>query len=261
MRRSSRQAGNSLQIAFIFVCTIVLLFIAGMFLKLFLVLRASTFDGQHQYIVEITGNNDTDAFVAFNPLGKSVNMLKVSGKTDEKYSLALGVPVDASISVPIQDDISKMTEDMLFHDTTEKNMTIIDRLRLLLFVNTLNPNNFHISSLQMSADDKTKEKLLSTIFLDQALYGENESIAVVNATGESGLASRIAHMLSVIGMNVVSVTTADVNQDKSTLFATQDNTYTVERISKIFHLDIHKKTQTISDVTITLGKDSLSQLE
>lgn len=262
MRRSSHHAGNSLQIAFIFVCSIVLLFIAGMLLKFFLVLNASTFDGTHQYIVAIKGEDSQTVFVSYNPSGKSVNVLRVKGKSDDQSAASyLGLPIDASIRVSLSDDVGKMTENMVFHPKNEEDMTVIDALRLMIFVNTLNATGFHASSLTIPTDDKTKEKALSSLFLDQALYAENESVAIINATGESGVGSKVAHMLSTIGVNVVSVTTAENNQDKSVLLATQDNTYTVKRISRIFHVGITKKTQTISDITLTLGKDSLSLLQ
>lgn len=261
MRHSSRNSGNSLQIAVVFICSIFLLLFAGLLLKLFLLFSASTFDGSHQYIVMITGNQKEGAFISYNPSAKTASLVTVTGKINGDYASALGVPVDASVSIPISGDLSKMTQHMLFVGKDEKNMTIIDALRLFLFVNTLNANNVHTVAISMPLDDKTRATVLSSVFLDSVLYTDNKSVAIVNATGESGLGSDVAHMLTTIGISVVSVTTADNDQQQSTLVATSDDTYTVRRMSKIFHIPVMRKQQTISDITLTLGKESISQLQ
>lgn len=261
MRRSARN-GSSLYIAFIFVCCIALLFVAGIILKLFLVLRASTFDGTHQYIVAVTGNSNQDAIISYNPQARSVVMLSVNGKPEESFLNDLDMRSDATVSIPVMRDASKMTENMLFHDTSGKGMTIIDKLRLLLFVNTLKPSDFKYQTISLPTDTKTRENLLPSLFLDQALYNENESIAIINATDQSGLGSTVAHMLTTIGANVVSVTTAEGVQNVSSLTASNTNSYTVQRLGRLFHITpSSSKNQTISDITLTLGKDISSQLQ
>lgn len=262
MRKSSHHA-DSLRIALVFVCSIALLLAAGIFLKLFLILRSSTFDGSHQYNLSVQESKDKNAILSFNPAAKSVTMLTVIGKVDTTANSYLGIPVDASLVLPLNTDAAKLTENALFHATKEKDITLIDKLRLLLFVNTLKPSDFHYQTITLPVDSTMTEKTLPSLFLDNTLYFDNESVAIVNATGESGVGSQVAHMLSTIGINVVSVTTAAKEEDGSILSSAHVSTYTMHRLSHVLHLTTteDKNKATISDITLTLGKDSLSQLQ
>lgn len=262
MRRSSNHSGNSLKIALIFTCCIVLLIAGGFLLKLFLILRASTFDGVHQYIVEIDESHQKGMIVAFNPSSKSVVTLHVNGKVDSTFGKYLELPVDGVINMTIPSSSTKLVSDMLFQSREEKGITIIDKLKLLLFVNSLKKEDFHDSSLSLPVDASVTEKLLPSLFLDNTLYFDNESITVINASGEEGLASAVAHQLSTIGMNVISVITAQEDTATTTLAATNTNTYTVHRIERLFHVDaLQEKTGGISDITLTIGKKSISELQ
>ena len=83
MKRSSKKTGNSLRIAFIFLCIIALLIAGGVFLKLFLILRASTFSPSHQYILEVDESNQKGALIAFLPASRSVVTINISGKVGD----------------------------------------------------------------------------------------------------------------------------------------------------------------------------------
>lgn len=261
MRHASRHTGNSLTIALFFVCCIVLLIVGGLFLKLFLVLRASSFDGMHQYIVEIDESHQKGMLVSFDPAAKSLTLLTVHGRVDTAFGRYLGVPTDAVIAMPIPTSPTKIPTDMIFKGRNEKGITFIDKIRLLLFVNSLKHDSIHTESITLPVNADA-DKLLQSLFLDNTLYFDNESVSVVNATGEEGIASDIAHQLTLVGMNVVSATTA-LNETESTqLTAINTNTYTVHRIERLFRVTAqHVATQGISDITLTIGKKSLSEIE
>lgn len=263
MRHSTKKSDSSLRIALVFFMSILLLIAGGFLLKLFLVLRASTFDGVHQYILEVDESKTKGALIAFNPSMNTVTVLHVAGKVDSTFGKYLDVPVDGFAEMSaFPATPSELIARLLLHARDEKGITIIDKLRLLLFVNGLKNSDFKESSLQLPVDSSTTEKLLPSLFLDNTLYSDNESISVINATGEPGLASKIAHELSVIGMNVVSVTTSSKEQDKTSISALRTNTYTVARIEHLFHISATTlNKQGISDITITIGKDSLAELE
>lgn len=252
---------NSLAIAFIFICSIVLLLLGGLLLKLFLVLRASTFDGVHQYIVEVDESLQKGALVAFNPSNKTVTVLTITGKVDSTFGKYLQVPVDASVSMPLPEDSSKIVEQMIFSGKNEKNITVVDEVRLMLFVNSLKQSDFNKQSLTLPVDQTVTEKLLPSLFVDNTLYFDNESVSIVNATGESGVGSEVAHMMGLIGINVLSVTTADEDSDKTTLTGVHTDTYTMKRIERLFHTTATTNTNNvISDITLTIGKDALPSL-
>lgn len=262
MRQHHQKSNSSLRIAYVFILCIVLLVAGGFLLKLFLVLRASTFDGTHQYILEIDEGNRKGALVSFNPNSSVVTILHVSGGADKSYGRYLGVPVDGSV---VMDDIaspSKLVANLLLHASHERGITVIDKLRLLLFVNALKPADFHETAIQLPIDSSVSEKLLPSLFLDNTLYTDNESIAIINATGESGIGSEVARQLTTIGMSVISVTTSLQDQKDTVITAVHTNTYTVQRIERLFHVDATTSTkQGISDITVTIGKESLSAIE
>ena len=261
MRRQHSKE-NSLAIAFIFICSIAPLLIGGLLLKLFLVLRASTFDGVHQYIVEVDESHQKGALVAFNPSNKTVTLLTITGKVDTTFGKYLQVPVDAIVIMSLPQDPSKIVERMIFSGKNEKNITLVDELRLLVFVNSLKQTDFNEQALKLPVDQTVTEKLLPSLFIDNSLYFDNESVAVINATGALGVGSEVAHMLSLIGINVISVTTADQDMPETTLSAVHTDTYTVKRIERLFHTSATSSTSNvISDITLTIGKNSLPELQ
>ena len=260
MKRSIK-SDSSIRIAVIFLLSIVLLIIGGVLLKVFLLLRASTFDGQHQYIVEVDNSPTSGELLAFMPENKSVSILHVNGKVDRSYGVYLAVPVDATVAMESGGSVDKQIGRMFFDTKKESGITIIDKLRLLLFINGLKNQDIHEQTLTLPIDDQTSSKVLPTLFLDNALYNDNASIAIINATGESGIGNLVAKELSVIGVNVVSVTTAGDTQQTTTFTTDNTNSYTLSRVEKLFHTQSSKKSQTIADMTLTVGKDSLSQLQ
>ena len=263
MRKAqSKKKDNSLTIATVFVSCILLLIVGGFLLKILLVVSQSHFDSFHQYIVEVDESNSKGMLISFAPNSKSVTFLTVLGKVDNSYGKYLDVPVDGYVHMVIPQNLNQLTEHLLFGGKEEKGITIIDKLRLLFFVNTLKPGDFHQQTVQLPVDAQVTEKLLPTIFLDSTLYADNESVAVINATGESGIGTKVAHQLTTIGVNVISVTTSDDESKETTLSAIHPHTYTVSRIERIFHVSSQTTTNhTISDITLVVGKNSLSQLQ
>ncbi len=262
MRKSSIQKGSSLAIAAVFIACIVLLIAGGVLLKLFLVLRASGFDGVHQYIVEIDESKTRGEILAFSPSTQSINVLRVKGKVDTTFGAYLKVPVDALVVMPLVKSPLQVIGNMLWHAKDEKGITFIDKIRLFLFANSLKPTDFHETSIKLPIDPVAADTVLPSLFLDNVLYADNETITVVNATGQPGIAADAAKMLTTIGMDVVSITTADATQHTTTIVANTLGSYTVNRLGRIFRVTpIKGHGSVVSDITLTIGKDSLSQLQ
>src|SRR5690348_12492611 len=93
MKRKSRRPAPSrgLAIALVFVCVVASLVAISLALKGYLVVRASRFDGTHQFILRANGPDKT-SFIAFNPDTKSVTELSVLGSMPHPVLLA-----DASV--------------------------------------------------------------------------------------------------------------------------------------------------------------------
>lgn len=254
MRRSAHQE-KSLGIAFVFLFCVILLVVGGVFLKLFLLYRVSSFDGNHQFIVAVNQEDASNAILVFNPQGHQATMLTVSGQ-NFSYK-ALDIPIDASVTTLLSSQIVQLTQNMLTKDRRDSNMTILDRLRLFLFINSLKPSDLHYVSVALPIDEATREKIFPGIFTDSTLFADNESVAVVNATGQTGMGTHVAHMLTTIGINVVFVTTGDKIVSASTLISMHPTTYTTQRLGRLFHVGPKISTQQgIADITLTIGKDS-----
>lgn len=262
MRKVQSKKDNSLKIAGVFLSCILLLIVGGFLLKLFLILSQSHFDSTHQYIVEVDENKSKGMLISFAPANKSVTFLTVTGKVDTSYGQYLDVPVDGYVSMTIPSNPNQLVQQMLFNTKSEKGITIIDKLRLLFFVNTLKSSDFHHETIQLPIDAQTSEKLLPTLFLDSVLYADNESVAIINATGIAGIGTQVARLLTTIGINVISVTTSDTDMQQTQLTSLHMHTYTVSRIERLFHVTSQTNSnRTISDITLIVGKNSLSQLQ
>src|SRR5258706_1642207 len=201
MRKAQSKKDNSLAIATVFISCIVLLILGGFLLKLLLIVSQSHFDSFHEYIVEVDESDTKGMLIALAPNTKSVTFLTVLGKVDNSYGKYLDVPVDGYVHMPIPASPSQLVQQMLFAGKSEKGITIIDKLRLLFFVNTLKSSDFHMQQIQLPIDAQISDKLLPSLFLDIAIYADNESVAIVNATGTAGIGTKVAKQLTTIASN------------------------------------------------------------
>ncbi len=107
--------------------------------------------------------------------------------------------------------------------------------------------------------DASSQKVVTQLLTDQTLYREGYSISVVNAAGVSGLGTQVANLLSHMGGNVVSVTTADKEQETSTISYIGQETYTVKRLQKVLQFPLTKMTTSgLSDIVVTVGTKDAS---
>lgn len=262
MRRSSLHTGSSLAVAAVFLACIVLLILGGLLLKFFLILRASGFDGVHQYIVSVRQDKSHAEIIAFSPSTQSVEALRITGTANVSDNVYVHIPVDARLTMPLVSNVPNLVGNMLLHAEDEQGITILDKIRLLLFVNSLRPTDIHQTSITIPTDTVAMDRLVSGMFLDNALYADNKTITVVNATGVPGVAADAAKMLSTVGMDVVSVTTADANQNHTSIVVGHVGGYTASRLSHFFGVAPTVGTgSVVSDITLTIGKDSLPQVE
>ena len=262
MRKSSLHSGSSLAIAAVFIVCIFLLILGGLLLKFFLILRASRFDGVHQYIVAIRQDKSHAEIIAFSPSAQSVEALRITGTANVSDNVYVHVPVDARLTMPLVSSVPTLVGNMLMNAKDEQGITVLDKIRLLLFVNSLRPGDIHQTSLTIPADPVATDRLVSGMFLDNSLYADNKTITVVNATGVPGIAADAAKMLTTVGMDVVSVTTADANQNHTTLVVGHVGGYTENRLAHFFGVTPTVGTgSVVSDITLTIGKDSLPQVE
>lgn len=263
MKRKSAQHhshSNTYGFALFMGALIVLLITAGLAIKLFLLFQQSSFDGKQQFSLEIQEPKQT-RFVVFNPSDDSIHMLLLTGKVPDNPELTLGIPVDARIvSTQDIDSPDALGKGLIFNrKELHATPTIIDGINLFIFSHTAHDDK--ALSQQAVLNGADQDTLFTKIFTDEAIFQEGKSISIVNGTGISGLGSKVQQLLAHIGANVISVTTADTPSPKSAIRYTGDTSYTVSRISGILHIPtIHLSTASISDITVVLGRDAMSQL-
>jgi hypothetical protein len=251
---SSRQ--DTTHLALLFFAFAGLLVVFGLLLKVFLIYHASVFDGAHQFVLQIRQSSGTQV-IAFNPDTNSAVILSAKEDSSDLGTI-LGVPVDATISSALPaSSLVGLTQELLFHPKEHMPFTLIDRIRLFLFANNVKPTAITTKQVTIPVDPQTKDVLIPQLFTDHTIYSENMSISVINATQVSGIASKVARLITVLGANVVSVKGNDKKEAMSSLVYTGKVSYTTRRLEKLFGVKAQQSTKAmLSDITLTIGEDT-----
>ena len=259
MKHKKKQNSN-LRFAFIFCAAVLFLIFASFAVKGILLLKNSTFDGEHRFNVAILGDNRT-SLVSFSPQNRSITILNLKGNTaGEDLGKFLELPVDATVRVKDlkidKADISSDISNILFHyRNTSVNFTVLDGLRLLLFTKDVPQSSIYERDLS-SKDFLSINSFTSSFFIDTEIANEKTTIEIINGTSVYGLGNRLANLLNNIGADVVLVTSSDTVEDSTKVLYSGDLSYSVKRISGILGVKPTKTSQRdISDVTIIIGKD------
>ncbi len=252
MKRNPAHYGSAYHLALFVSSLIALVILVALVIKVFLLFQQSSFDGRHQYIVEVQEPQQTRFFV-LNPDSQSANTLLVEGIFPSSPMLALGVPIDATMVS--SSDIASFSDLgnalLLRKNELHASTTIVDAVNIFIFLHTLTKTT---TQHTLSADQQ--DTLFSHIFVDASVYKEGESVAIVNGTDVAGVGNKIARLFAHIGANVVSVTTADVPTPTSSVEYVGNSSYTASRLSRILHLPlVHLSRTAISDITVVLGRD------
>lgn len=249
---------KSLSIALFFILLVVFLVGLSIALKGYLLFKGAKFDGEHQFILELHSPSQRQ-LLSFAPDTNSAVILSFAGENSLKFGKYAEIPEDGTVSLSeTYDSLYSLAQNLLFHPPSHLSLNIIDRIRLFLFVNNLKPTS--VSEIIWKANEKGSDKQLSQLFTDHTAYSENLSIAVVNASGVSGLGSTVGEYLSHIGLSVISVTSTDDVREKTTIVYSGKEGYTTKRLMRVFGVQAHPSTNPLlSDVTVTLGKDAVDR--
>jgi len=260
MIKRKKQENSNLKLAGLFLVFVLGLIILSTFLKFFLIVKSSRFDGTHNFIVSFVGEGNSKV-VSFSPKNKSLSILNVKG-LENNLSQTLEIPVDGKIIVKDFNDNkvpSLLLKSILSFDKPLKNITILDALRLFIFSETVSSNNINERSFTSNLNDAQRSTLVSLSFTDPSIYQENQSIQIINGADVYGIGGRLAAMVANIGGNVILVSTSDnpVQNSKITYFG--DESYTVKKLSSYLDFPVEKSNQQgVADVIITIGKDALA---
>lgn len=255
--KSQKQSSKTLQVALLFVTVVGFLIGFSLLVKIGILISKSKFDGLHQFVIQVEGHDHTAAII-FSPDTHKITVLTLVGSTaTASLTKSLQLPVDATV----QDDSFGSSPDDFIHRALisgwgKSTLNQLDKLKLILFSQTVASDDITTKQLSLSPSDLSFDNTLTSLATDQTLYKEAQTIAVVNGSGISGVGNTVAKLLTHVGANVISVTTADKEETTSSIVYTGDKTYTVQRLSHIFSIEpINTTTASIADITVTIGKD------
>lgn len=135
-------------------------------------------------------------------------------------------------------------------------ITYLDASRLDLLEQVKRPDG---SVVFLLAQDRF-DLLLSDVFTDHAIISQTQTVAVVNASGQTLLAATIEKILNRLGANVITKSTAkDIIADRCTLRIAQNSereSYLVKKLAKKWGCMIQEgiEADTQYDIEITFGE-------
>lgn len=274
MKRKKKLSQPNLKPVVIFSLFVFSLLALSVLIKFTSLVLKGKFDGQHRFTISI--NNEKNNLISFAPDSHTIAVLQVLGDPNlstQQLRRVLEIPIDGfvftqQLSVSDKEDVEKVLRSMVLnYKDLNTDLTIIDMARLWFYTKTLPVHDITIKQFLLPKDALSSEKesfvdrISSQLFTDNTIVQEKVSIQVINGTNVAGLGNRLARLITNMGGNVVAVTTAEKEVETSQISYFGSETYTLKRLSKILGYKQNKlQKQLISDIIITVGKDSLAKL-
>ncbi len=253
----------------VFVFTLILF---SFTIRLFYLIGQSKFDGQHRFTLVIgedlhAGRKENRVFglVSFEPITSSMSLLifpRSSNLSFSNFNRKFGVIPDGYIktaySLSLKDTIPSIFQSFLLHpNDISTEINFYDLLRLYLYTNKVPVSSIIVEEASISSDERDFNKDASFLLTDSAISAENVSVQIVNATGESGLGSRLERVISNLGGNVVSVKTAFIVEPISKIQYYGSQTYTLQKLERLLSIkrEVFNK-EDIAKIVIIIGEDN-----
>jgi len=253
--KKSSSKPNSLRTLLLFCSVVFFLIVGSLTLKTVNVLRVSRYDGEHRFTMVITGEKTTQV-LSLDPNSKKINQVLFPKRIDQRNLVQrYEIPVDAyaKVSEAIAEEKrpGELFKKLLVGiQKKETNATSIDMARLWFLAKSVADSDITTES----ASDTNVS--FPGFFADSTIDNENVTISIVNASGISGLGTRLEHLITNTGATVVSVTTSPTSKRTSSI-AYSDDSYTLKKVGQLLGFSNEKKTeQGIADILITIGEDS-----
>lgn len=257
-RTAHKTIRNGALVAFFFLIVFVAIVIS-IAVKIFLLINHSTFDGHHQFILELQHANQ-DQLVILNPTTNTVSILRVHNMKNEWDIHAVEVPIDAVYQLP-DDKQSASLQSIFFgmifrcHNPVCQGIDTVDAIKMYFFTKHIRPSDIQTADVSLPVSQQDFRATIQSIANDDTLYHEALSVSIINDSGEVGLGNKASQLLTDIGANVVSVTSGEIQQNTTMQSIYGKESYSVQRLEKIFHLQSQKMQKAgISDIIITIGQ-------
>jgi hypothetical protein len=260
---ASRYEGKSLKTFFLYAIAVILVIVIALAIKLFLVIRVSKFDSQHQFIIAVAVQGNVREILSYDPSSETTSALQMQGAHVTLDALGKTVAiiphatVNFSQDVSLENDATQPLWQMITHyNLAKKDFTFYDLGRLYLFSKSVPQVNRQERTLALPTDTIAIDKQITTLFSDPTITQENVTVQVINATNVSGLGQRLERVLANQGANVVAITTAQATTAHSSLHYFGDPSYTEKKFVSLLHYsESPLERQAIADIIITIGED------
>lgn len=262
---------NTLPYLLYFFVVVLVCILLSLVARFFFTMKDSTFVTP-SYSMMVASNNPF--LVVINTETKKLFLIDLDTKTSSKMvdSIAYKIPIDGKIitkdSGVNSQSFPKVSYLMKFlfrpWEYRYEGMTSLDAVKLTqtaLGISKKDIERFTISVSKGGDVSGITQDTLYDVFKDTLIINDQQSIEVVNATSQEGLAGGVGQVIKNVGGNVVSVASAN-NIKKSTLKAAIKS-QTLIRLSHILDLEpeIDENFSSISDIQIILGESFLSKLK
>ncbi|MBI2442814.1 MAG: LytR C-terminal domain-containing protein [Candidatus Levybacteria bacterium] len=245
----------------VFLAIVFLLSALSLGVKLFRLIQASSYDGSHRFIVSVV---DAKKHIWIASLAPSEKALLLSLKqADSKQDIAsrLLIPINGTILLQQEADTSSLSTlfaTALFDPQTRyENMTVYDMFRLYLDALRIASKDTTVASYTFSEDVNTISDALRRLFVDSKLVANDQTIAIENGSGTSGIGQRLERIVTLLGGNVVSVTTARATQQPTYIYYSGEKTYTTKRLERLLKQQAEVGDTKIADILVVVGVRSL----
>ena len=254
---------RSLKTLFLYMALVFLLILISFSIKAFFVFQKSLFDGRNHFTVAVVTEGKVAEVVSFHPRIPSLALVKIAhGLPTSSLGETLAVAPDAFIqtkgNIPIGDDVTgTMMATAWQFATVHTDMTVIDVIRLSLLSKNIQEENKIVKEITLPTQENDIDKVIASFFGDEAIASGNVSIRILNASDIPGIGRRLERVLNNLGCNVIGVSNATSQEQKSKIEYAGEETYIVKKLKRVLKLPASQlQTGNAGDIVITVGEDS-----
>lgn len=261
--RSAHSESKSLK-TFLLYFSIVVFFIAlSLGIKAYFLLQESRFDGEHEFILAIATEDRVEELLLFHPVDRTLTEISLEGASIKVPALGsiLGMIPDAYVvsskDLASSDPVGTMREIAWKLPSTDTNLTIFDAFRLL-FASQRAAHKQEKASIVVSKESELVDEQINNVFVDDTIFSENVSIQIINASNEPGLGRRLERVLKHLGGNIIDVSSAKTEEERSKVSYYGERSYTLTKLARLLDFAVEESTnKTIADIIIIIGNDTL----
>lgn len=263
MRRKEEVIGKqNLRLLTLFICLFSFLIFISLSSKAISVIKKSKYDSSYPLFLKINTAGKTKLLL-LDSKEKKAFIIDFAGEGNRDYiEDSISIFTDLYIEDKMYKDIHSLDNIFWDRNGVKTNLTIIDLLKIGFLTRNIDDSNISNKTINLDKDSLILESLPAEILTDKNIVSEGKKIQVINASGEDGIGGRVAKTLSLLGANVVLVSTDIRAQENSSISYVGEESYTLKRIVNLFKPEEIKREQNnnFADITIKIGKKDIERI-